>query len=379
MNVSAPDRRSSDRLASKVKIIETDPQTDSRWAAFVSSHPEGSVYHHPGWLEALSGEHGQKSLHLACESEDGRFLAVMPLMYTKGLPFNLGGSMVGRRLSSLPRTPLAGPLSSDSRATVAIVRDALDRVRKGPDMQLQIKTQGSELDGLVEGIYCSPWRNSYLLTLPLSSEGTFRISDSQMRTRVKWAVNKAAKLGVVVRPAETMSELREWYGLYLDTMRRSTVPPRPYRFFCALWDILRPQGTMQLLIAERQRKILAGSVFFKFGSTVSYAFNGSCRKDLSLRPNDAIQWHAINEACGNGYRKFDFGEVPEDHHELAHFKSKWGAKPIRLYRFSSSTPGGVKAGADYRRGRAISWAATVWRRLPIKATEWLGDLVYSYL
>jgi lipid II:glycine glycyltransferase (peptidoglycan interpeptide bridge formation enzyme) len=200
-----------------------------------------------------------------------------------------------------------------------------------------------------------------------------------MRTRVKWAVNKAAKLGVVVRPAETKSELREWYGLYLDTMRRSTIPPRPYRFFCALWDILKPQGTMQLLIAERQGRILAGSIFLKFGNTVSYAFNGSCRKDLSLRPNDAIQWHAINEACRNGCRSFDFGEVPEEHHELAHFKSKWGAKPTRLYRFSSSPPDGLSTAADYPRGRAVSLAASAWRRLPIKATEWLGDRVYSYL
>jgi CelD/BcsL family acetyltransferase involved in cellulose biosynthesis len=377
--MSAPVERSPDRMVSKVKVIETDPQTDPRWAAFVISHPKGSVYHHPGWLEALAREHGQKSLYLACESEEGRFLAVMPLMYTRGLPFNFAGSMVGRRLSSLPRTPLAGPLSRDSRATVALVQLALDRVRKQPGMQLQIKTQGAELDGLVDGMYCSPWRNSYLLTLPLSSEGTFRISDTQMRTRVRWAVNKAAKLGVVVRPAETESELREWYGLYLDTMRRSTIPPRSYRFFCALWDILKPQGIMQLLIAERQSRILAGSVFFKFGSTVSYAFNGSQRKDLSLRPNDALQWHAINEACRNGYRNFDFGEVPEDHQELAHFKSKWGAKPTRLYRFSSSRHDGAKATADYPKGRAISLAAAAWRRLPIKATEWLGDLVYSYL
>jgi hypothetical protein len=351
--------------------------------AFVLSHPMGSVYHHPGWLEALSIEYQQKSMYLACESDENKLLAVMPLKYTKGLPFNIGGTMVGQRLSSLPRTPLAGPLSSDPQATVAIMNAALEHVRGQPGLQLQIKSQGSDLEGLVEGIFGSPWRDSYVLTLPLSSEGPFRISDSQMRARVKWAVNKATKLGVQVRPAETRSELREWYSLYLETMRRNTLPPRPHRFFLALWEILQPLGIMQLLLAKRpeatRTRIIAGSLFLRFGSTVSYAFNGSNRNDLSLRPNDAIQWQAINDACTDGYRFFDLGEVPEKHHDLAHFKSKWGAKPTRLFRFTSVTSNGSKAAADYPKGRAAMLAEAVWRRLPIKATEWIGNRIYSYL
>ncbi len=310
-------------------------------------------------------------------------MAAMPMMYTRGLPFNIGGSLTGSRLSSLPRTPLAGPLSKDDRATVAILKAALSKVREQGHVQLQIKLGGPELQGRVDGLFCLPWRNSYILGLPASSEGPFRVNDSHERARIKWAVAKATKSGVIVRPAETEAELREWYRLYLSTMRRNSIPPRPYRLFSALWEILRPKGMMQLLLAEHRQhakpRIIAGSIFFMFGHTVSYAFNGSSAGDLSLRPNDAIQWRAINDACTNGYRNFDFGEVPDEHHELAKFKSKWGAKPARMYRCYSRVPDDAKTAADYPKSNAASFAENLWRRLPIKATEWMGDRMYSYL
>jgi hypothetical protein len=381
MNVSQAHPQAADALTCHFKVIETDPQTDPRWAALVLSHPKASIYHHPAWLEALSREYRQEALHLACESDDGQLLAVLPMIYTKGLPLNLGGPLTGRRLSSLPRTPLGGPISTDERATIAIVQEALRRVRGEPRLQLQIKAEGPDLEGVVDNIVCSPWRNSYLLELPSVSEGPFRIKDGHERTRIKWSVNRAAKLGVTVRPAETESDLREWYGLYLETMRRNTIPPRPYRLFAALWEILKPRGMMQLLIAEHQRgaktKIVAGSIFLMFGDTVSYAFNGSDRRDLSLRPNDAIQWKAINDACANGYRRFDFGEVPENHHELAKFKAKWGASPVRMYRYHSIGP--TQTESVESKSHAATMAQIVWRHLPIKATQWMGDRIYSYL
>ncbi len=383
MHVTTADLPVSDTSSSNLRVVEVDPGNDPRWTAFVLTHPRGSVYHHPAWLEALSREYRQQSLHLACESDKGELLALMPMVYTRGLPFHLGGPLTAPRLSSLPRTPLAGPLSKDRSATLAILGAALDRVRERPGMQLQIKMPGPELDGLVEGVCGSPWRNSYCLELPATSEKPFRINDGPARARVRWAVNKAAKLGVRVRPAETEADLYEWYGLYLDTMRRNTVPPRPYRFFCALWEILRPQELMQLLVAEHRTdgvaRIVAGSIFLTLGDTVSYAFNGSHRAALALRPNDAIQWEAINNACRDHYRRFDLGEVPEGHHDLARFKSKWGAQATRLYRYYSLPSCLPKTVAEYPPSQGASLAKTVWERLPLRATEWIGNRIYSYL
>lgn len=376
--VSSGNMNSSDGL----RVLETDPDTDPRWEPFIQAHPEGTIYHHPAWLKALGEEYGQKTLHLACEDNDGQLLAVLPMLYTRGIPFNVGGALAGRRLSSLPRTPLGGPLSKHREAMAAVVRAAVSLIRQNPGIQLQIKTQGSGLDGLVDGVVRTPWRSSYLLELP-EDPGQLRFGNNVTRHRIKWAVNKAIKLGLQVRVAENEDELRAWYGLYLAAMRRNAVPARPYRFFQSIWRLLYPKGLMQLLLAERteagQQRLLAGSVYLTYGRTVSYVFTGCKREDLSLHPNDLIQWQAIHDACRKGFRWYDFGEVPEEHQHLAHFKSKWGAEPLPLYRYYYPAPRVPPSSDRVPGGRIRRLTAAVWQRLPLRATALLGDWIYSYL
>lgn len=140
---------------------------------------------------------------------------------------------------------------------------------------------------------------------------------------------------------------------------------------------------MKLSIAEISEagtsKIIAGSIFLMFGHTVSYAFSGMRRAYGSLRPNDAIQWYAINEACDNGFRLFDFGEVPEGHTTLTKFKTKWGAQPVRLFRYVTATDEtkiGTKVDAAYD---AASLSRMLWQFVPLKLTEWVGDQIYRRL
>ena len=270
------------------------------------------------------------------------------MIYTRGLPFKLGGQLAGRRLSSLPRTPIAGPLSIDSQATVAVLREAVRRVSRNAGLGSRSRRRGGNSRDWSDGLVCKPWRLSYILQLPEPSEGHYRVPDGRERAKIKWAVKKASQLGVTVRPAKTEADLRHWYEAYLETMRRNMIPPRPFRFFAALWKSLGPAGIMQVLIAEHGeasgKKLIAGAVFLMFGRTVSYAFSGMHRQYSSLRANDAIQWHAINEACHKGFQAFDFGEVPDGHTELAKFKSKWGAEPTRLYRYITPAPAAPRNG-----------------------------------
>ena len=367
----------------RLRIVETDPHTDPRWESFVASHPIGSIYHHPAWLGVLEREYKQQGVYMACEDNNGSFLAILPMLYTRGLPFGLGGTLSGRRLSSLPRTPIAGPLFVDRSAGAALVRAAMHKVAREQGVRMQIKMTAPDLDEMVDGLTGSPWRQSYVLCLPDPSKGPFRIKDSHDRNSIKWAVNKATRLGVRVRAAESEAELRAWYRLYLESMRRNMVPARPYRFFQAMWELMQPRGLMELLVAEKQEAgqttIIAGSVFLKYGRTISYVFNGASSKDFSLRPNDVIQWEAINQACKQGFELFDFGEVPDGNAALAKFKSKWGAEPTRLYRYYfPATQPSEQAKADAE-GAARKLAKSVWSRLPLELTAWLGERAYYYL
>jgi CelD/BcsL family acetyltransferase involved in cellulose biosynthesis len=351
-----------------VSVVELVPADATRWAAFAADRPEALVYHHPAWLDALAAAQGYEPLVLGHEDKTGSLDGVLPLMRRRGL-------FTGRRLVSLPHTPVAGPLAPSPAVAAELVVAALAHAR-GTGARLEIKTGAQGLEGPGLGGSATPWSTTYVLSLP-QNPAAVRFGNSRNHGRIKWAVGKAGKEGVELREAGSPADVRAWHVLYLETMRLHAIPPRPYRFFAALWDRLSGPGMLRLLLAERDGELLAGSLFLMFGSTVFYAFNGRRADALHLRPNDLIQWHAIHDAARGGFRRYDFGEVEDDQHGLAEFKGKWGAEPEPLCRFVHPP---LSAASDQRgleRVRHVGRRA--WRRLPLPATARVGDLVYRRL
>jgi hypothetical protein len=356
------------------RIVSIDPNTDQRWDRFVGAHPDALVFHHSAWLRVLEEAFDYKPVHLASEDVDGQLRGVLPL-------FALHGLVTGHRFSSLPRTPLAGPLTSDPVITSALLREAIEHVRAVPGAQLQFKLASDTLGGLVADLVGARWRQCYQIDLPERPE-QLRFGSGRNQARLRWAIKKAARLGVVVREAESEADLRQWYNVYLDTMRWYFVPPRPYHFFELVWRALKPQGMLRLLLAERHTaggiELLAGSLFLMYGKTVFYTFNGRRREGLMYRPNDALQWKAIHDACEAGYQYYDLGEVTSDHSTLADFKSKWGATPHWLYRYYYPAPSEVEIGIM----ESDSWAGnllhTTWKHLPLAVTVTLSDWAHRH-
>ena len=366
-----------------LRIVEVNPWDDPRWEAFVVAHPDGTIYHHPVWLKVLQREYRQRSLFLACEDTDGNLLGVLPLLYTRGLPMSGSSPLAGPRLSSLPRTPQAGPLSLDGAVTAMLLREAVQRAKAEPRFRLQIKMHGGAPGDGIAGIVKRPWRVSYVVRLPGSVGENYIVPNRQDRSRIKRAVNKGINNGVHTRIADSCADLRVWYGLYLETMRRNCVAARSYRFFLALWELMQPKGMMRLLLAEHDTgsgpRIIAGYVIFTFGHTVTYAFGASRTCDLALRPNDMILWQTIQQASVEGYRFVDLGEVPEGDLDLARFKCKWGAEPVRLYRYYYPGFPDTKT-SDRTTGRVpMALAKLIWRHMPVTMTAGLADRIYGYL
>ncbi len=103
---------------------------------------------------------------------------------------------------------------------------------------------------------------------------------------------------------------------------------------------------------------------------------------MSLRPNDGIQWRAIQDACAQGFRYYDLGEVTKNNRGLAQFKSSWGGEPQWLYRYYYPSPRELETDILVSESRAheIARAAAraAWRRLPLPLTRLLGQLAHYY-
>jgi CelD/BcsL family acetyltransferase involved in cellulose biosynthesis len=348
-------------------VVELGPEEVSRWERFVTERGDALVYHHPAWFESICAANRYRQLVLAHEDRNGALDGVLPLVHRRGW-------VTGRRLVSLPHTPVAGPLAHGAAAT-ALVDAALGHARDA-GARLELKTRAGELDGTTGVVTGTPWSVTFVLSLP-EPDAPIRFGSPRNHRRIKWAVGKATREGVEIREADCERDLRNWYRLYLTTMRTLAVPPRPYRYFASLWSHLHPRGLLWLLLAERRGRLLAGSIFLAFGSTVFYAFNGSAREQLGSRPNDLIQWHAIHVAAEAGFRRYDFGEVEPGQCGLAEFKAKWGAKPEQLFRYVDPPLRSREPLAPVMAVRRVG--AGVWKAMPLGATAGIGRVVYRWL
>ena len=379
-----------------LRIAQIDPHRDSRWEGFVDAHPDALIFHHPAWLQVLEREYGRRCIALICESEDGTLHGILPLFSTRGLPFGLGGRSGGRRLSSLPRTPLAGVLSTSLDVSRLLLEEAVRRVDARSGEQLQIKAADSSLDGLVDGVERKPWRTSYAVMLPeqrrlLGADECFRtfgpcdacrvlrFGNCDNHRHVTWAVKKAKGQHVSVQESTSRADIEAWYPIYLETMRRNFVPPRPLRLFHAFWDLLRPRGFMRLLVArvEGADDLIGGTILLTYRDTAFAAFAASRQAEFSRHPNDILHWVGIHDACRSGSRLYDFGEVPGDAPNLARFKRKWNCTESALARYSY--PAQTVSGGDDGPGPVRRLAARAWGQMPLQATAILGDWIYRYL
>lgn len=356
-----------------------DPRSDPRWDEFVAAHPDGLVYQHSAWLRCLEAEYGRPCVGLCCEGATGELTGIMPVVATRGVPLLRGSSLLGPRISSLPRTPLAGPLARDREATAALVGTAIDMARDA-NARLQVKRAGADLDGVHPDLHGAAWRASYVVPLPDDPEKV-RFGNSRNHSRIKWAVNKAHGEGVGVRQADSLADVEAWYGLYLETMRDVLVPPRRLSLFRAMWRELGSRGLMTLYLAERQGAVIGGSIVVGLGRTAFYAFNGRRGSALPLRPNEVIQWEAIHDACRRGYERYDLGEVTGGNVGLADFKRKWGGEEVRLHRYYDHPvepePEHEEAGES---GSAVRRAGErIWTRSPLALTRMAGSLAYRWL
>lgn len=75
-------------------------------------------------------------------------------------------------------------------------------------MTLQLSPRSNELDGLIEGMRGTPWRESDLLQLPRNGVERLRFSNAKQNHKVPWAVSRAIRLGIVAREAQSEDDLQ---------------------------------------------------------------------------------------------------------------------------------------------------------------------------
>ena len=358
-----------------------DPAADPRYDEFVAGCDRAGAYHAGAWAQILSATYGARPSYLALTAHDGSLRAAFPLMLSRGI-------VSGTRLRSLPVVPSAGPVGTSIETEAALLAAAC-QIADEHGATLTINARVPSYEEHVPDL--SAGDNHPIWITPLTDDadalrrGWKKTSNNLFRN-----IAKSEKAGVRVREGHGESDLRDFYRLYLATMRRHRSLPRAWRQMKLDQALLGPSGIFRLFIAEHESRPVAAAIFHAYGDTVDLLYNGSDESARDLRPNFALYWHAISWSIENGYRRFDWGEAQEGG-PLSRFKAQWSAEPVPAYRYDYNPAGeGAESRADRvrnshdafdapgersRRQRVIDGA---WDRTPLAVTRAAGSLIYRY-
>lgn len=331
---------------------------EREWRSFLYNCDFARIYHTPEWKTFLESTFGYESHYLFSKDENGKIDGFLPLFYVKS-------KLTGNRLCSVPFSHICGYVGLDSSE-----RKLLD---EGVNLCLRLNANYFEVRSPV-GTIGFQSRNSFsthvLELCPETDDTWFKLE----RKSVRWAIKKSKMMGVKVESTNNLEDIKAFYELNCITKKEIGVPCHPWKFFSNMFKFLNKY--VSLYIARYDDEIIAGGVFEYFNREVLYGYGAAHPDYQKFYPYNAFIWKSIEDACLNGYKRFDFGRTSYDNRGLMNFKKRWGTNETRLYY--SFYPEAPMSLTENRDNPKYKYGIKLVKQLPLPLYKKLGDLVFGY-
>ena len=339
-----------------------DPLADPRWVAFVKSHPRASVFHTPGWLEALRRTYGYEAV---------AYTTTPPgIELTNGVVLcRVYSRITGRRMVSLPFSDHCEPLVSRPEDLEGLLRSIeIDCRREGwKYVEMRPRTIGAVSPGGMQ-----PAQRFYFHTVDLSLElkGIFHRfhKDSTQRK-----IRRAEREGLTYEEGRSEALLEKFYRLLVRTRQRHQWPPQPRDWFRNLVDCLGDK--VKIRVASKDERPIASILTLSFKDVLVFKYGCSDERFHNLGAVHLLFWNTIQDGKGNGAREFDLGRSECDNPGLIAFKERWGATRSRLTYWRYQTYPASTALA----GWGIKLARSIFAHIPDTLLIAAGKILYRHL
>lgn len=157
-----------------------------------------------------------------------------------------------------------------------------------------------------------------------------------LRKTLRQEIKGGEGQGIYVEDCRSEEELRQFYKIYLDTVRRHQNIPLPFEVFKFLY-----KGAVgaDILLAKKDGKVLGGSVFLFYEPFIHYFLSAKDCKFRKYSIGHIILWAAIRGYKDNAtYDYFDLGGTRKGS-QLEVFKRGWGANKHPIYELGSAGRG----------------------------------------
>ncbi len=338
-----------------------DPRTDPRWNK-ISTSRYGSVFHSPEWLTALAATYGFDVRALVI-TRAGEITAALPYCEIRDLR--------GARIVSLPFSDYCDPLIEDPGYWKEFVDILLEAT-----CPISLRCLHNELPLADDRFSISKQAKWHALDLTRTLQ---EIWDS-LHPSAQRNIRKGVKLGVHIRPAEDVKDLRAFYELHLRVRaQKYRLLAQPFTFFEQIWKCFIETNKGSLMIAEHNGRPIAGTLFLEHADCLYYKFNASDLSLLSIRPNDALIWAGIEYGMSKGCRLLDFGLTDWDQDGLIRYKRKFASSEGTIFMLQSS-PHAVLTDQEQQVQQLLPRITNLLTQdsVPARVIEQAGEVLYRY-
>jgi len=349
----------------QVNVCRIDPLRDPRWERFLQTHPTASIFHTPGWLEALRRTYDYEPI-VFTTSGTGEELK-------NGIVFcRVKDWLRGCRLVSLPFSDHCQPLVNKSEEWATLVSALKERQghEKWKYIELRPLVSNASQEGSRSVFAKGDEFFFHNLDLRPSLDTIFHHFH---KSCVQRKIQRAERENLDYEAGRSESLLAKFYHLLLLTRRRHQLPPQPLAWFRNLADCLGDRLAIRLVSKDGQP--IASILTLSFKNSLVYKYGCSDARYHNLGGMPFLFWKTIQEGKTMGADEFDLGRSELDNAGLIAFKNHWGAAQSRLvyFRFPAPQPQASKGGAW------MQLAKQVFRRMPDSLLTAAGRFLYRHI
>lgn len=345
-----------------MNVYEIDPTTDERWENLLQNHPQASIFHTRGWLDALRRTYGYSPVVFTTSPPRS------PL--TNGIAFCKVKGLLGKqRLVSLPFSDHCDPLVENDEQLIGL----LAHLRQKRDAEgwdyVELRAKDS-LPAGEDGFGRSQCFALHQLDLRRDLDD---ILSSTHKDCIQRKIRRAEREALVCDYGTSESILHSFYRLLVATRRRHGLPAQPIAWFQSL--IACMDKKLMIRVAFKGSTAIAAILTLQYKDALVYKYGCSDHKFNKLGGIQLLLWHAIQDAKREGQCwLLDMGRSDYSNSGLVIFKDRWKANQTQLsyLRYplkSSSKVSGVG-------GRRL--ARYLCRHAPPMALSAAGRALYKY-
>ena len=334
------------------------------WGKILNTFEDRTIFQSPAWLAFVTKTQRAEPI-FACLRDGTRTLGYFSGLIVKrfGLKI-LGSPLPGWTTSYMGMNLLPGV--SRRSALEALQRLAFERLGCVHIEMMDRNLRVQDADGLD-----FEYREfgGFEIDLTQTLEQLF----SNMAPACRRCIRRAEKSGVTIEEAQDAAFAGEYYAQLPEVFqKRSLVPTYGVERVRELITCLSDTGQLLLLRArDPQGRCIATGIFPAMNTTMYFWGGASWRESLGSRPNEAIQWYAMQYWKARGIRRYDMGGGGE-------YKRKFGGREIMVPWLRKSKYPGLASLRNLTK-QVVGWRQRIAGRVetiadrPRSSAEWPGS------